>query len=71
AGVLRGAGKAKVPMFVMLGCWCLFRFIYLSIAMRISHTIELVFAVYPLSWTMSSIILLVYLAKSKWLHGLD
>ena len=45
AGVLRGAGKAKVPMFVMLGCWCLFRFIYLSIAMRISHTIELVFAV--------------------------
>ena len=25
AGILRGAGKTTVPMFIMLACWCLFR----------------------------------------------
>lgn len=71
AGVLRGAGKAKVPMFVMLGVWCIFRVTYISIAMSLSHTIELVFAAYPLTWTISSIIFIIYMAKSNWVHGLD
>lgn len=71
AGVLRGAGKAKVPMFVMLGVWCIFRVTYISITMSLSHTIELVFAAYPLTWTISSIIFTIYMAKSNWVHGLD
>lgn len=71
AGVLRGAGKAKVPMFVMLGVWCIFRVTYISVAMSLSHIIELVFAAYPLTWTISSIIFTIYMAKSNWVHGLD
>ncbi len=71
AGVLRGAGKAKVPMFVMLGVWCIFRVTFISVAMSLSHTIELVFAAYPLTWTISSIIFIIYMAKSNWVHGLD
>ena len=34
AGIMRGAGKATVPMFTMLGCWCLFRVTYITIAVR-------------------------------------
>ena len=71
AGVMRGAGKAKVPMFVMLGVWCIFRVTYITVAMSISHTIELVFAAYPLTWTISSIIFVIYMKKSNWVHGLD
>ncbi|MBR2281758.1 MAG: MATE family efflux transporter, partial [Spirochaetales bacterium] len=71
AGVMRGAGKAKVPMFVMLGVWCIFRVLYISVAMSISHTIELVFAAYPLTWAISSVIFLIYMHKSNWVHGLD
>ena len=71
AGVLSGAGKAKVPMFVMLGVWCIFRVTYISITMSLSHTIKLVFAAYPLTWTISSIIFTIYMAKSNWVHGLD
>ncbi len=71
AGVLRGAGKAKVPMFVMLGDWCLFRVAYISVAMSISHTIELVFAAYPITWTISSVIFTIYLLKSNWVRGLE
>ena len=34
AGVMRGAGKPTVPMFTMLGCWCLFRVTYITVAIR-------------------------------------
>ncbi len=71
AGIMRGAGKAKVPMFVMLGVWCIFRVTYISIAMSISHTIELVFAAYPITWTISSMIFVIYILRSDWVHGLD
>ncbi len=71
AGVMRGAGKAKVPMFVMLGVWCIFRVTYISVAMSISHTIELVFAAYPLTWAISSVIFLIYYHKTDWVHGLE
>ena len=71
AGVMRGAGKAKVPMFVMLGVWCIFRVLYISVAMSISHTVELVFAAYPITWTISSIIFLIYMLRSDWVHGLE
>ncbi len=71
AGVMRGSGRAKVPMFVMLGVWCIFRVTYISVAMSISHTIELVFAAYPLTWTISSVIFVIYLLKSDWVHGLE
>lgn len=71
AGVMRGAGKAKVPMFVMLGVWCIFRVLYISTAMSISHTIELVFAAYPLTWSISSVIFVIYMRKSDWIHGLE
>lgn len=71
AGVLRGAGRAKIPMLVMLGIWCVFRMTYISIAMKISHTIELVFAAYPLTWAIAAVIFLIYLRKSDWIHGLD
>ena len=71
AGVMRGAGKAKVPMFVMLGVWCIFRVLYITMAMSISHTIELVFAAYPITWSISSVIFLIYLLRSNWVHGLE
>ena len=71
AGVMRGAGKAKVPMFVMLGVWCIFRVLYITVAMSISHTVELVFAAYPITWTISSIIFLIYMLRSDWVHGLE
>lgn len=71
SGVLRGAGKAKVPMVVMLSVWCVLRVTYITIALSISHTIDLVYIAYPLTWSISSIIFVIYLVKSDWIHGLD
>lgn len=68
AGVLRGAGKATVPMMIMLGSWCIFRVIYITIALSISHTVELVYAAYPITWLISSSLFMLYLMKTDWLH---
>ena len=71
SAVLRGAGKAIVPMVVMLAVWCVFRIIYISIAMSINHDIRLLFWAYPITWTISSAIFLIYYLKSDWVHGYD
>ena len=71
AGVMRGAGKAIVPMAVMLGSWCIFRVTYITIALSICHEITLVYWAYPITWSLSSIIFLIYIFRSDWTHGLE
>ena len=71
AGVCRGAGRATVPMLVMLSSWCVFRIIFISIAMRILRDIRVLFWCYPLTWAISSAIFLIYYLKSDWVHGFE
>lgn len=68
AGILRGAGKSAVPMFVMLACWCIIRITYVTIVTGIIPKIQVVFWAYPLTWSLSSIVFLVYLFKVDWMH---
>lgn len=70
AGVCRGAGKAVVPMGVMLGVWCAFRILYISAAMSFRHEVTLVYWAYPITWTISSVIFFFYYRRSDWIHGL-
>ena len=71
AGVCRGAGRATVPMLVMLSSWCVFRIIFISIAMRILRDIRVLFWCYPLTWAISSAIFLIYYLRSDWVHGFE
>ena len=68
AGIMRGAGKASVPMVVMLACWCVIRVTYITVVTHFIPNIEVVFWAYPLTWTLSSIAFLVYLIKGDWLY---
>ena len=71
AGVMRGAGKATVPMFTMLGCWCIFRVTYISIAVQYVNQLTTVSWAYPITWSLSSIVFLIYFLKGNWLHNFD
>jgi Na+-driven multidrug efflux pump len=71
AGVLRGAGKASVPMTIMLICWCIIRVIYITVTVRLIPDIRVVFFAYPLTWTLSTIAFLVYYFKADWIHHFD
>ncbi len=63
ASVLRGAGRTKIPMFVMLACWCVIRITYISITVSYIPNIRVVFWAYPLTWSLSSIIFIIYYIK--------
>lgn len=71
AGIMRGAGKSTVPMFTMLASWCLIRITYITIAVRLIQKIEVIFWAYPLTWSISSIIFLIYFLKVDWLHSFE
>jgi putative efflux protein, MATE family len=71
AGILRGSGKAKVPMFIMLSVWCVLRITYITITVNLFHNIAFVYSAYPVTWCVSSVIFVIYLLSSNWLHGLD
>jgi len=71
AGIMRGAGKASVPMFIMLGCWCVLRVTYITLALLFFPRIEIVFSAYPLTWGISCIIFLIYFFKADWMHSFE
>ena len=71
SGVLRGSGRSTVPMLVMLLCWCLIRVTYITIIVRIIPSIDVIFWAYPLTWTLSSILFLLFYLKSDWIHGFE
>jgi putative MATE family efflux protein len=71
AGVLRGAGKSVVPMYVMLAVWCIFRIAYVTSITHFLPGIRPVLAAYPITWAISSAILLVYFLKADWIHAFE
>ena len=71
AAVLRGAGKATVPMVTMLLCWCVIRVSYITAAVQIVNELETVSRAYPITWTCSSIVFLIYFLKADWIHNFD
>ena len=70
-GVLRGSGRSIVPMVTMLGIWCGVRVLYVTIAIQIVPVFQTICWAYPLTWGLSSIVFLIYLLKSNWLHTYD
>lgn len=71
AGILRGAGKATVPMFTMLAVWCVGRVTYITVALKFIYDIRVVFWAYPITWAVSSLIFLIYFLKVDWIHTFD
>lgn len=71
AAIMRGAGKSTVPMYVMLISWCLIRITYITVVGTLFDNIQLIFMAYPITWTISSAIFLVYLCKADWMHNFE
>ena len=71
AAVCRGAGKAFVPMFIMLSIWCALRIAYIEFVMLTFGRIELIYWAYPITWGISSLIYLLYYLFSDWIHGFE
>lgn len=67
AAVLRGAGKAVVPMVIMMVFWCVIRVGFLAVSVPLTQSILMVYAVYPLTWALSSVAFFLYYRRANWL----
>ncbi len=65
SAVMRGLGRATVPTVVMLTCWCAVRVLTILTVGRAVHDIRLVIWLYPVTWTLSSIVYVFYLLRLK------
>ena len=71
AGIMRGAGRATVPMFTMLAIWCVFRVTYITVALKYVYALTTVSWAYPITWFLSGIVFLIFFLKSDWVHNFD
>lgn len=71
SAVLRGAGRAQVPMYTMLGCWCILRVSYITLALKVCPDIATIFWAYPITWSVSCVVFLIYYLKADWVHALE
>ena len=67
AGVLRGAGKSSVPMYIMVFNFVVLRQIYLVIITKFTSDVFYVFLGWPLTWITSAIMFIIYYNKVDWL----
>lgn len=67
ASILRGAGRAVIPMAVMLAVWCVFRISYITFMVPCFQDITVVFTAYPITWSISSILFALTLWKGNWM----
>ena len=71
AAVLRGAGRAVIPMISMLAFWCVVRVSILHFAVPIYQSIAVVNWVYPITWSLSTVFLTTYFLRADWLHSFE
>lgn len=67
SGTIRGAGKTMETMFVFLISLCLYRIAWIWGAMTVRHSLDLLMMVYPTSWFVGAVLILLYGWKGKWM----
>ena len=67
AGALRGSGQTKIPMFIMIFSWCICRITWITIMVTLFNDIQHVFMGWPITWVISTLLLLIYFKRSNWL----
>ena len=67
AGTVRGTGKSVPPMVVLLVSLCLFRIVWIRFALSAFQGIDGVFILYPVSWALGAVLMILYTWRGNWL----
>ena len=66
-GTVRGTGKSIPPMVVLLFSFCVFRIFWIQLAVPQFGSSRGVYVLYPISWTIGAVSMVLYAWKGKWL----
>lgn len=67
AGTVRGTGKSIPPMVVLLVSLCLFRIVWIQLVLPYYTSIEGIFILYPVSWLVGAVLMILYTWRGKWI----
>ncbi len=69
SAVMRGVGKARIPMYTMLGCWCVLRVAYITVMMQHFRSMMVIFTAYPLTWMCSCVVFVICYLRIDWVKA--
>ena len=65
---VRGTGKTVPPMVVLLVSLCVFRIGWIQWVLPFFHSIDGIFVLYPVSWGLGAVLMILYTWKANWLE---
>lgn len=68
AATMRGTGYSVMPTVITVVCVCVFRVLWVLIAVSRLHTIEMLCLAYPLSWVLASAAFSIAYLRGNWLR---
>ena len=68
-GAVRGTGNSMPPMIIMLVSMCLFRIAWIILVLPHFDTINAIFVLYPLTWGIGAVLMIIYFFTAQWLGG--
>ena len=68
SGTLRGCGDVKVPTLITVFVVCLLRLVWILAVVPIRHELSTVTFSYPLTWTLASLLFILYYYRGGWLE---
>ena len=66
SGACRGCGDALIPMILTCFGVCVLRILWVTLVSIVSPGISQIVFSYPLTWTITSILFIIYYKKGKW-----
>ena len=67
SGAVRGAGDSLIPMIMTCLGVCVLRVVWIQIIAPLNWNIQMVVFSYPVTWTLTSLLFLIYYLQGGWL----
>ena len=68
SGAMRGTGDTLIPTMMTLFGVCLLRAVWVLLIVPMNPTIEMVLYSYPITWTLTSTLFIIYYFRGHWMH---
>ena len=65
-GCCRGAGNVKIPMIIAVLCQCVFKYVFVTIGLKIAFNVNIIYLSTALSFTLAGIVATMYFYMSPW-----
>lgn len=67
SGAMRGAGDSVIPTLMTLVGVCLMRVFWIFVIVPVFHELRVLLLSYPITWTITSAMFILYYRRGKWL----